>query len=119
MCLAGERADDIIGFVARQLQHRDVHGPAKAFHIRNRGGAILRHFFALGLVRGELDVAFGRFGRIKRDRKVSWPLVLEDVQEGIGKPQHGGGIYPLGSDDRAADKGKMSAINQRHTIKEK
>ena len=46
-------------------------------------------------------------------------LVLQDVEQRLGKAVQGGGVHAFGRENRAADKREVRPIDQRHPIQQK
>ena len=67
---AGQRADDVVGFVAGVFKNWQAHGGAVAAHERNLNRKIIGHRRALGFVLGEKLVAKSGRGMIEDDREI-------------------------------------------------
>ena len=50
---------------------------------------------------------------------VAGSVVFHDIQQGVGEPVNGRSINSLAGDDRVAEKGKVGAVDECHTVEEK
>ena len=114
----GEGADDVVSFVAVEFEDGDAEGLGDAVEVGHGGGEVLRHFLAVGLVLGVDDMPLGRCGGIKDDGEVAGLPLIDDVDEGGGKPEDGGGIETSGGMDGAVDQGEVGAVGEGHAIEQ-
>jgi hypothetical protein len=82
------------------------------------GGDVLGHFLALGFVVGEEVVARGGGGGVENDGEMGGGLVGEDVQEGVGEAEEGGGVDAIAGEDGVANEGEVGAVSERHAVEE-
>ena len=113
-----EGADDVVGLVARDFEHGDTHGFAKAFDVGDGNGELLGHGFALGFV-GWVDFVprCGFFG-IKGNTDVGGIVVIDDIEERVGKSHDRRGIHALGGEDGIAEEGEVGTVNKSHAVEE-
>ena len=71
------------------------------------------------LVVGELDVPLRRRLGVEGDGEMGRLLVLEDVEQRLGKPVERGGVHAFGRENGAADEREVRPIDQRHPIQQK
>ena len=116
---AGERADDVVGFVAWVAEHGDVEGFGDAEDVGNTGREVLRHGIAIGLVLWIHDVAFGGFWRVEGHGDVRGLLLLQDIQKGRRVAEDRGGIKAGAGHARCADECEVRTVYEGHAIKEK
>ena len=55
---------------------------------------------------------------VERDGQMGGLLVLQDVEQRLGKAVERGGVHAFGREDRAADKREVRPIDQRHPIQQ-
>jgi hypothetical protein len=80
---AGQRADDIIRFHARDLQQRQtkrLHQGMQGFDLR---GQIIWHRRTVGLVLGEQVIPKGFAAGIENHREVAWPVFRQQAAQHI------------------------------------
>ena len=85
----GKRANDIVGLVAWDLQHRDSHGSAKLFDVGDGDGEFLGHFVALCLVFGVNDVPRGGFFGVEGYADVGRVVVVDQIEKHVCKSENG------------------------------
>ena len=61
----------------------------------------------------------GRRLGVEGDGQMSRLLVLQDVEQRLGKAVQGGGVHAFGREDRAVNKSEVRPIDQRHPIQQK
>ncbi len=112
--LLGERADDVVGFVAGNLDDGQAHGFAEAAHKGNLNEKIVGHGRPLGFVLGEKLVAEGGAGGIENDGDKIGLQILGDAAKHVGKKEgdFGGDALIL----QAVHGGKEGAKNEAHGV---
>ena len=86
--------------------------------MRQGSSQVLGHLFPIGLVFRVDFVAWGWSPGIEGDGQMGGLLLLQDGQDGIGKPVQCGAVYPIRGKNRVTDQGKMCPVGQCHTIEQ-
>ncbi len=60
----------------------------------------------------------GSFG-IEDDGQVGGLRVFDDIQQGLGKDENGGGVEAFGIEHGPLDQGEVSPVDESHAIQEK
>ncbi len=116
--LAGERADEVVGLVAVELDRGQVEGADEALYVGDGGAEFLGHFLAVGLVGLELGVARGRRGGVEDDGEMGRGEAAEKVEQRVGEAVNRGGVAARGGADRFGREGEMGAVDERHAVEE-
>ena len=114
-----ESADDVIGFIAIEFQHRNLESLAQPFDVRDGGEQLLGCGIALSLVSRKFDVSGRGCVGIKSDAEVGGLLLLNDREQRVRKAVESRSIDALRIADGIGDEGEMSAVDQSHTVQEK
>ena len=110
-----ERADDVVGLVAGDLDQRDAKAVEQGAHALD--GAIeirlqfVVEFFAGGLVFGVLGSAKGIAGIVDPDEVVG-PVLLPQAQQEVGDAPDGRGVFASCGAQRTRDQRKERPIDQ-------
>ncbi len=114
--LAGERANDVVGFVAVEFEHGQVEGADEALDVGNGGGKLLGHFLALRLVGGKFDVARGGRVGVEDDGEMGGRLLGQEFEERVGEAVDGRGVASGGGANRVCGKGEVGAVDEGHAV---
>src|SRR5579883_1722982 len=118
----GDGADDVVGLIAGEFEHRDAHGVEEAADVRDLFGEILRHFRTVGFVVSEAFRAEGRSGAFEDGGDVFGLVAGHELAEHIVKDvnglcgQAGAGAHGRGS---AAGAGVIGPEDEAEGIDEK
>ena len=84
----------------------------------NGCGQVLGHGLAVGLVLHKIRMPGCRCLGVEGYADMRGLFVLQQVVEGIGKPQDGRGVQPLGIEARRSLHGEKGTVNKRHAVEE-
>ena len=110
--LLGNRADDIVGFIARNFQYRDIVGFYDIFDERDRLTDIFRRLLPLRLVLFVGFVAESRTFRVEAYRNMGRVFTFQDIFQTVDKTEDGRSVHAFGVDTRVLDKSVVRPINQ-------
>ncbi len=113
-----EGPDYIIGLVSIQCDHRYVQPFHDAFDIRYGRKNVFRCFLPVGLVVGEIGMPFRWRVCIETYGHVCGILVLDQLQDRIGKTKLGVGVASLAGDTRIAYECIVSTKNKGEGIEQ-
>ncbi len=117
--LARERADQVVGLVAIQLEDREVERADHALDVGQRLAELLRHRVALRLVGLEFLVPRGRRVGVENDREVGRVEAVEQVEQRVGEAVDARGDAAGRRADRVGREREMGAVGQRHAVQKK
>ena len=102
--MLGNRADNIVGLIARNFQYRDVVGFYDVFDERDRLADIFRRLLPLRLE--------SRTFRVEAYRKMGRGFTFQDIFQTVDKTEDGRSVHAFGVDTRVLDKSVVRPINQ-------
>ena len=112
----GERTHHVVGLEALLSDHGQAQRLGQLKRIRDVGGEVFGHLFALRLVRRVGLVAERGSGRIHRQRGVRGLPVLENRDDPVREADERGGGDASGGDARVAEEHEMPAVEERHHV---
>ena len=86
--LLGNRADNIVGLIARNFQYRDIVGFYDVFDERDRLADIFRRLLPLRLVLFVGFVAESRTFRVEAYRNMGRVFTFQDIFQAVDKSMH-------------------------------
>ena len=116
MMRRSERADDIIGLKARNLQDRDVHRLQKTFNVWHREFYILGRGGTVGLILRKHLATEASARRVKGYAYEVGLLSLEDVAQKLREAKYHGGVQPITIAHRSPHEGIVILEYQRISI---
>ena len=93
--MLGNRADNIVGLIARNFQYRDVVGFYDVFDERDRLADIFRRLLPLRLVLFVGFVAESRTFRVEAYRNMGRVFTFQDIFQTVDKPKMAEVFIPL------------------------
>ena len=110
--MLGNRADNIVGLIARNFQYRDIVGFYDVFDERDRLADIFRRLLPLRLVLFVGFVAESRTFRVEAYRNMGRVFTFQDIFQAVDKTEDGLSVHAFGVDTRVLDKSVVRPINQ-------
>ena len=93
--LLAQGADHVIGFIAIQLHDGQIKAANYFFYIRNGADQVFRSLLAVRLIFCKISMSFGGSMRVEAHGQMCGLLVIDQVEQGIGKSELGIGITAL------------------------
>ena len=114
--LDGQRAHDVVRLVAVLPNDGDVERFRQFEGVRDRGGQILGHLLAVGLV-GRIGLVAERgAARIHRQHGVRGCVILKNGNDAVHESDEGGGVDAGGGHARVLQEHEVPPIEKRHEI---
>ena len=110
--LLGNRADDIVGLIARDFQNRDIVSFNDIFDERDRLADIFRCLLPLRLVLFVGFVAESRAFRVEGYCYMGRVFTFQDIFQAVDKTKDCRSVHTFGVDTRILDKSVVRPINQ-------